>query len=51
MDIAAGPNILILSKPEVLVTIISLFLHKCLKDVTIYLKHTTEFQIHCKQKE
>lgn len=50
MDIA-GPNILILSKPEVLVTIISLFLHKCLKDVTIYSKDTTEFRIHCNQKE
>lgn len=42
----AGPKILILSKPEMLATVISLFLHKCLKDVTIYLKYITEVQIN-----
>lgn len=47
----AGPNILILSKPEMLVTIISLFLHKWLKDVTIYSKYITEVWIHGNQKE
>lgn len=47
----AGPNILILSKPEMLVIIISLFLHKCLKDVRIYSKYIAEVQIHCNQKE
>lgn len=50
MDTAA-PNILVLSKPEMLVIIILLFFHKCLKYVTIYSKYITEVQIHFNQKE
>lgn len=47
----AGPNTLILSKPEMLVTNILLLLHKYLKGVTIYSKYITEVQIHFNQKE